>query len=531
MLRHYVLTAPLLAATACTGLIDSGPEVFSPDDPAAFSERMFDESALSGYGPEERAYVQGHALAVYLYGKTLPKYVGPKGYSYEPGVSAEVAEVAYAWDDVMTASSGGIYGYGDDVDGPGDADDGPVTCDGENDDVCVGPGDGDGDGYDGDGDGFDDDGDGRVDEDYDGDGDGNDDDHDGEVDEDCDEFCDSWDGDGDGHDDDGDGQVDEDQDDDGDGYDDDNDGQVDEDYDGDGDGDGDGYNDDDGDGEVDEDGGEGDGGDGDGDGDGGDDVDDPWIDPDCEEFLDPAALEARELRTGIDAAAVLGSLTPADRYTIAAFHRGLQHALNLQDLNEDTEFSEVDHLKTSVQSYGLCEHSPLVLDLSGDGLAVSSVKDGVSFDLLSRGTSVRTAWPQDDDALLVLDRDGDGRITHGGELFGNSGAATHGFAALAELDSPLAGGNSDGVVDSRDAMFGELRLWTDSDRDGVSQDGELQSLADADVVSIDLDYATGAERDAAGNTHRQRATFLRKDGESYTSRSIVDVWFRFTSVR
>ena len=122
---------------------------------------------------------------------------------------------------------------------------------------------------------------------------------------------------------------------------------------------------------------------------------------------------------------VLTELSPGE---IGAFKQGLNEALSLQDLEEDTSHSEVEHIKSSVQDEGLCQHSPLVLDLNGDGLAISNVGNGVAFDLLARGNSVRTAWIQDDDALLVLDVNGNGVIDSGSELFGNTGGHANGFA-------------------------------------------------------------------------------------------------------
>lgn len=206
-----------------------------------------------------------------------------------------------------------------------------------------------------------------------------------------------------------------------------------------------------------------------------------------------------------------------------AFARGLAEALYLEDLDEDTDYSEVEYLKDDVQDEGMCEHSPLILDLTGDGIAVGAAGDGVSFDLLSTGAPVRTAWPAPGDGLLALDRDGDGAITRGDELFGNGAGFANGFDALAVHDE-----NSDGTIDARDPVYERLLVWTDRDGDGESGAGELRSLRAAGVVSIDLGYATSNRRDAAGNRHGQLGSFIQlgPDGR-LAARDITDVWFRF----
>ncbi len=235
---------------------------------------------------------------------------------------------------------------------------------------------------------------------------------------------------------------------------------------------------------------------------------DDMIDEDCETFLDPAAMIAREMAAAIDADDVVAGLDPT------RFRQGLTEALSLEDLDEATDYSEIEHTKEHVQDAGLCEHSPLVLDLAGNGLEASAPE--VRFDLKATGVPFLVAWPRGDDALLAYDRDGDGRITDGAELFGNHGAP-NGFAALASLD------NGDGVIDARDQTFASLRLWRDANRDGVSDAGELVPLSAVGVASISLSYVESDRRDPFGNALAQVGSFRRADG---TQSTIVDVWFR-----
>jgi Ca2+-binding RTX toxin-like protein len=165
-----------------------------------------------------------------------------------------------------------------------------------------------------------------------------------------------------------------------------------------------------------------------------------------------------------------------------------------------------------------------MLDLDGGGVNTLGLDAKIYFDHDANGLAERTGWASSGDGLLVRDRDGDGRITSGRELFGdstllaNGNTASNGFAALADLDS-----NQDGVIDSRDAAFSELRIWRDANLNAVSEAGELMTLAQAGVLSLGTQYAAqpGAT-DAQGNEHRQLGSFRTVSGES---RAMDDVWF------
>jgi len=159
--------------------------------------------------------------------------------------------------------------------------------------------------------------------------------------------------------------------------------------------------------------------------------------------------------------------------------------------------------------------SPVIVDVDGDGFDLTDAAGGVAFDLDSDGTREPLAWTSagDDDAWLALDRDGDGSIETGRELFGNftdqpeppPGEERNGFLALAEFDKPGRGGNSDGVIDARDAVFSSLRLWRDLNHDGVSQPSELHALASLDAAAVELDYKKSKRVDEPGNEFRYRA--------------------------
>ncbi|MEE3662980.1 calcium-binding protein [Brenneria sp. g21c3] len=172
--------------------------------------------------------------------------------------------------------------------------------------------------------------------------------------------------------------------------------------------------------------------------------------------------------------------------------------------------------------------SPIVIDLDGDG--IETLKTGAAyFDLDGDALSELTGWVSPDDGLLALDRNGDGRIGNGGELFGNhtllsnGKTADNGFLALTEYDD-----NGDKTIDAQDAAYANLKIWRDLNGNGNSDEGELQSLADAGVSAISTDYKNASRVDAHGHQHRQTASVTLSDGS--VSRA-TDVWFKVDTAR
>lgn len=81
----------------------------------------------------------------------------------------------------------------------------------------------------------------------------------------------------------------------------------------------------------------------------------------------------------------------------------------------------------------------------------------------------------------------------------------NGFLALAEFDQTTSGGNGDGVISDADSVFRSLRLWQDTNHNGVSEQSELHELKNFSLETIELDYSESKRTDKHGNQFKYRA--------------------------
>ncbi|ATG88431.1 hypothetical protein MKLM6_0146 [Methylomonas koyamae] len=160
---------------------------------------------------------------------------------------------------------------------------------------------------------------------------------------------------------------------------------------------------------------------------------------------------------------------------------------------------------------------PLVFDLDGDGLETAGVNTAnpIYFDHDADGVKTATGWVKADDAFLVLDKNANGTIDSGSELFGdamlksNGQLAADGFDALRDLDA-----NLDGKVDAADGQFANLRLWRDLNQDGISQANELFKLGSQNIAAINVGSTEHSQILANGNQLADIGSYVKTDGSS-----------------
>ena len=180
-----------------------------------------------------------------------------------------------------------------------------------------------------------------------------------------------------------------------------------------------------------------------------------------------------------------------------------------------------------------CSGSPIIIDTKGEGFHLTNVANGVKFSFVA-GKPEQMAWtdPAYSNGFLVLDRNGNGVVDDGKELFGNltpqpPSKTPNGFLALAVFDRPENGGNSNGYIGPRDAVFDRLRVWIDANHDGISQRAELHTLKELGIERIDLKYRPSGYVDEFGNQFRYRGRIWDAAGGEHEI--CYDVFLRIAS--
>lgn len=218
------------------------------------------------------------------------------------------------------------------------------------------------------------------------------------------------------------------------------------------------------------------------------------------------------------------------RYNITAYRLldprpNVGNVIDTFKLGNEIAFTQTGHTLFNASS------DPLVFDLSGNGvrLMAESVASPL-FDMNNTGFGIHTGWVQPGTGLLVLDKNGNGTIDNGSELLG--APAPIGFDALAAMDS-----NHDGVIDASDAAYSKLQIWNDSNGDAKLDAGELESLQQAGIASINLTAHTQTGMNIAGNIVNATGSFTRLDGTtgvvddvSFTTDPLHSVYLGDTSI-
>jgi hypothetical protein len=174
-------------------------------------------------------------------------------------------------------------------------------------------------------------------------------------------------------------------------------------------------------------------------------------------------------------------------------------------------------------------NSPVVIALDGGAYPMSGTGDPVLFDINATGTPIRTAWtaPAANVAFLWLDRNHNGKVDDGTELFGtatpthNGLPVTNGFDAMLELDA-----NRNGLLDDADPVWPELKLWRDLNHNGISEADEISTVASSNLAAISTTYYWRGRRDQYGNLFRYASyASFRNEAGNIRSRPIYDVFF------
>ena len=163
---------------------------------------------------------------------------------------------------------------------------------------------------------------------------------------------------------------------------------------------------------------------------------------------------------------------------------------------------------------------PIVLDLDGNGIELTPrATSNVYFDMDGDGIKEQTGWVKPTDGLLAIDSNANGQIDNINELIGDLGRS--GFAELISYDL-----NNDRVINANDTIWSQFRVWLDSNSNGITDTGELRTLASLNIRSIDLRY-TAVNFTAEGNRIHEQSIFEYTNG---TTGLVADIWFDVSNV-
>ena len=162
-------------------------------------------------------------------------------------------------------------------------------------------------------------------------------------------------------------------------------------------------------------------------------------------------------------------------------------ALRNEELIDDFILSDIINMYNEKAKSATVKVDPIVLDLNGNNIVMTSISEGSNFDLNNDGFAEKTEWIEKEDGFLVRDLNKNGKIDNGSELIGdnqllsNGELSKNGLEVLLDMDK-----NKDGYLDSKDAAFSELKVWRDLNGNGKTDSGELSSLSDLNINRIKL---------------------------------------------
>jgi len=164
---------------------------------------------------------------------------------------------------------------------------------------------------------------------------------------------------------------------------------------------------------------------------------------------------------------------------------------------------EATSLSFSQEAGEVQKTDPLAFDLDGNGLQTSGIKNGIEFDIDGDGDKEQTSFVSGQDAFLAYDKNGNGVIDSGKELFGDQNGAANGYEELKKYDD-----NQDGLIDNKDAIYTKLKLMSIDE----NNQQKLSGLNESGIESINLNYSNTKEQINLYDSVEQTATFKKKDG-------------------
>lgn len=155
--------------------------------------------------------------------------------------------------------------------------------------------------------------------------------------------------------------------------------------------------------------------------------------------------------------------------------------------------------------------APVAVDLDGDGLELTSVTNGVSFDIDNDGAKEQMSWVGADDGLLVFDYNSDGKVTEAKEFV----FTLHDENAKTDLEAirNVFDTNQDGLLDAQDDAWENFAIWQDKNQDAMTQDGELFSLDDLGYESLVLN-SDNIEQILSGNLVHGGTVLMHESGNN-----------------
>jgi hypothetical protein len=202
----------------------------------------------------------------------------------------------------------------------------------------------------------------------------------------------------------------------------------------------------------------------------------------------------------------------SDSLTLSSTAKSIDQAtLQVSEQNSEQTAARLSFSSEAVEQPEIKKTDPLAFDLDGNGIETTGVNQGIQFDIDADGKKEQSSFISGNDAFLAYDKNGNGVIDNGSELFGDQNGAANGFEELKKYDD-----NNDDKIDKNDAIYSRLQLLS-LDK---NQQQQTSSLTEQQIESINLKYNNQHQAINYYDSVEQTGQFKRTDG---SSGSVADV--------